>query len=78
MAVANPLWGAPMIHGELIKLGIEISERTVSGLMPKRNHRPPQTWNTFLKNHMLNTVSIDFFTVPTITFKILFVMIILS
>jgi transposase InsO family protein len=78
MAVANPLWGAPRIHGELIKLCIEISERTVSGLMPKRNHRPPQTWKTFLKNHMHNTVSIDFLTVPTITFKILFVMIILS
>ena len=65
MAEANPLWGAPRIHGELLKLGIEISERTVSSLMPRRKPRPPsQTWRTFLKNHMINMVSIDFFTVP--------------
>ena len=71
MANANPLWGAPRIHGELLKLGIEISERTVSNLMPSRlTTPPPQTWRTFLKNHMENMVSIDFFTVPTATFRI--------
>jgi transposase InsO family protein len=79
MANANPLWGAPRIHGELLKLGIEISERTVSNLMHRRKPKPPsQTWRTFLKNHMMNMVSIDFFTVPTATFRILFVLVILS
>ena len=78
MAKANPLWGAPRIHGELLKLGIEISERTVSNLMPRRDANPPsQTWRTFLKNHMKNMVSIDFFTVPTATFRILFVLVVL-
>jgi hypothetical protein len=54
MAAANPLWGAPRIHGELLKLGIEISERTVSRLMPKRRFGPSQTWRTFLANHLLD------------------------
>ena len=64
MAAANPLWGAPRIHGELLKLGIEISERTVSRLLPKRRPEPSQTWRTFLVNHIADLVSIDFFTVP--------------
>jgi hypothetical protein len=79
MANANPLWGAPRIHCELLKLGIEISERTISNLMPRRDANPPsQTWRTFLKNHMTNMISIDFFTVPTATFRVLFVLVILS
>jgi len=79
MAETNPLWGAPRIHGELLKLGIEICERTVSNLMPPRGPKPPsQTWRSFLKNHMANMVSIDFFTVPTATFRVLFVLVILS
>jgi putative transposase len=49
MVTANPLWGAPRIHGELLKLGFEISERTVSRLMPKKDTKPSQTWKTFLK-----------------------------
>ena len=62
----------------LLKLGIEISERTVSNLMPRRVPKPPsQKWRTFLKNHMMNMVSIDFFTVPTATFRILFVLVVL-
>ena len=78
MAKANPLWGAPRIHGELLKLGIEISERTVSNLMPRRDANPPsQTWCTFLKNHMTNLASVDFFTVPIATFRILFVLVVL-
>jgi hypothetical protein len=69
MAIANPLWGAPRIHGELLKLGINISERAVSSLMPKPPRKPfSQTWRIFLKNHMTNTVSIDFFTVPLLPF----------
>ena len=79
MAEANPLWGAPRIHGELLKLGIDVSERTISNLMPPHSQRPPfQTWRTFLKNHMCNMCAVDFFTVPTATFQILFVLVILS
>jgi len=79
MVKANPLWGAPRIHGELLKLGIEISERTVSSLMPSRRSKPPsQMWRTFLKNHMTGMVAIDFFTVPTANFRILFVLVVLS
>jgi len=69
MAKANPLWGAPRIHGELLKLCIRISERSVSSLMPVRPPKPPsQTWRAFLKNHMHNTCSMDFFTIPTANF----------
>jgi putative transposase len=64
MAAANPLWGAPRIHGELLKLGIDVSERTVSRLMPKRRLLPSQTWRTFLANHVQDLVSLDFFTAP--------------
>ena len=65
MAAANPLWGAPRIHGELAKLGLDVAERTVSRLLPKRRTPPSQTWRTFLANHVRDLVSIDFFTVPT-------------
>jgi transposase InsO family protein len=77
MAVANPLWGAPRIHGELLKLGFDISERTTSRLMPRRGKPPSQTWRTFLKNHLGATVAVDFFAVPTLTCRILFVCVIL-
>ncbi len=52
MAAATPLWGAPRIHGELLKLGIDVAERTVSRLIPKRRSPPSQTWRTFLTNHV--------------------------
>src|SRR3989449_8333014 len=65
MAAANPLWGAPRIHGELLKLGIDVAERTVSRLMPKHRTPPSQTWRTFLTNHLRDLVALDFFTVPT-------------
>jgi len=75
MVVANPLWRAPRIDGELKMLGITISERTVSRI-PCRLPRPPsQTWKTFLHNHLNQMVSIDFFTVPTLSLKVLFVFI---
>jgi putative transposase len=61
MAQGNPLWGAPRIRGELQKLGIEISERTISRLIPKRRKPPSQTWRTFLDNHFREMISIDFF-----------------
>src|SRR5215468_5356278 len=70
MADANPLWGAPRIHGELLKLGVAISERTISRLMPKRRTEPSQTWKSFLSNHVGQLVSIDFFTVPTLQLKV--------
>ena len=70
IAEANPLWGAPRIHGELLKLGINVSERTVSRLMPKRLKPTSQTWKAFLNNHIQDLVSIDFFTVPTATFRV--------
>ena len=79
MAEANPLWGAPHIHGELLKLGIEISGRSVSNLMPRRRRRPPsQTWMTFLRNHMDAMVAVDFLTVATATFSILYLFVVLS
>jgi transposase InsO family protein len=78
MAAANPLWGAPRIHGELLKLGIAVSERTVSRLMPKRSRLPSQTWRTFLTNHVQDLVAIDFFTVPTVHLRVLFVLVVLA
>ena len=78
MAAANPLWGAPRIHGELLKLGIDVAERTVSRLLPKRRSPPSQTWRTFLDNHVRDLVSLDFFTVPTAGFRVLFVLVVLA
>jgi putative transposase len=78
MAAANPLWGAPRIHGELGKLGIEVSERTVSRLRRRRSRPPSQTWRTFLTNQVAALVSMDFFTVPTLTGHVLFVLVLLS
>jgi putative transposase len=77
MAKANRLWGAPRIHGELQKLGIDVAERTVSRLLPKRRSPPSQTWRTFLTNHVRDLVSIDFFTVPTARLRVLFVLVVL-
>jgi transposase InsO family protein len=78
MATANRLWGAPRIHGELGKLGIEVSERTVSRLLRRPRRPPSQTWRTFLTNHVAALTSIDFFTVPTLTGRVLFVLVVLS
>src|SRR5215471_15873181 len=78
MASANPLWRAPRIHGELKMLGIAISERTVSRIIRSLRRPPNQTWRTFLHNHIGQMVSIDFFTVPTITMRVLFVFIVLG
>ena len=75
---ANPLWGAPRIHGELQKLGIEISQATVSKYVVRPRTPPSQTWRTFLDNHVRSLVSVDFFTVPTMTFKVLFVFVVLA
>jgi transposase InsO family protein len=73
MARENPTWGAPRIHGELLKLGFEVAEATVSRYMPFGRKPPLQTWRAFLRNHTKDLVSIDFFVVPTATFRILYV-----
>ena len=79
MATANPLWRAPRIHGELKMLGIMISERTVSRTLKSVRRPPPsQTWKTFLRNHLGQIVSVDFFTVPTIRLRVLFVFLVIE
>ena len=78
MSTANPLWGAPRIHGELQKLGVEISQATVSKYVVRHRRPPSQTWRTFLDNHLGNLVSVDFFVVPTVMFKVLFVFVVLA
>ena len=78
MCRENPLWGAPRIHGELLKLDIEIAESSVSKYMERSHKRPSHTWRTFLENHAQQLVSIDFFTVPTIRFQVLYVFLVLA
>jgi putative transposase len=78
MCRANPLWGAPRIHGELLKLGIAISQATVSKYMARHRKPPSQSWRAFLRNHAQDIVSVDFFTVPTVTFRVLFVFVVLG
>ena len=78
MSRENPLWGAPRIHGELLKLGIDIGETSVSKYMGRHGRPPSQTWRTFLDNHLTTLVSVDFFTVPTIRFHVLYVFLVLA
>ena len=78
MCRANPTWGAPRIHGELLKLGITIAEATVGRYMVRRRSPPSQTWRTFLTNHVRQLVAVDFFVVPTLTFRVLFVFVVLA
>ena len=77
MSRENPLWGAPRIHGELRMLGFEVSEAAVSKYMPRHPKPPSQTWRTFLENHVGRLASTDFFVVPTATFSLLFVLVVL-
>jgi len=74
----NPLWGAPHIHGELLKLGIDVGETSVSKYLVRRRKPPSQTWRTFLDNHLKTMVSVDFFVVPTIRFRILYGFLVLA
>ena len=78
MSRENPLWGAPRIHGELLKLGIDIGETSVGKYMLRQRKPPSQTWRTFLENHVKAMVSVDFFTVPTIRFQVLYVFLVLA
>ena len=75
MANVNPTWGAPRVHGELLMLGFDVSERTVSRMMPRQPSDPEarQRWRNFLRNHREVLAAMDFFTVPTATFRVLYV-----
>jgi putative transposase len=75
---ANPTWGAPRIHGELLELGIDLHQDTVSNYMVQPGRPPSQTWRTFLANHARDIASIDFFTVPTATFRVIDVFLVLD
>jgi len=75
---ANPTWGSPRIRGELTKLGINISKSTVEKYMLRRRKPSSPTWRTFLENHVKDLVSLDFFVVPTVTFRVLFGLVILA
>ena len=77
MARENPTWGAPRILSELLLLGHKIAESTVSKYMPRQSKPPSQTWRTFLANHAHQIVACDFFTVPTVTFQVLYVFLVL-
>jgi putative transposase len=78
MSIANPLWGAPRIHGELLKLGIVVSQATVGRYMPWRPKVPSPTWRSFLRNHMSDTTAVDMFVVATATFRLLYTVIVLG
>jgi transposase InsO family protein len=78
MSIANPLWGAPRIHGELLKLGIEIGQTSVAKYMARRRGPPSQGWKTFLRNHAAGIVAMDLFVVPTISFRLLYGLLIMG
>ena len=78
MCKENPLWGAPRIHGELLKLGFDVAQSTVSKYMLRRRGPPSQGWKTFLRNHADGIASVDFLIVPTLAFERLFVFVILG
>jgi len=78
MSTANPLWGAPRIHGELLKFGIEVSQATVAKYMVRRRSTPSPTWRSFLRNQAQGIAAIDMFVVARASFRLLYVMIILS
>jgi hypothetical protein len=78
MSTENPLWGAPRIHGELLKLGFEVAESTVSKYMIRRRGPPSQSWRTFLRNHTDAIAAIDLCVVPTLTFECLFAFLVMG
>jgi len=78
MSMANPLWGAPRIHGELLKLGVEVRQATIGRYMPWRPKVPSPTWRTFLRNHMCDMAAVDMFVVATATFQLLYALIVLG
>ena len=77
MSLANPLWGAPRIHGELLKLGMGVGQTSVARYMARRRRPPSQGWRTFLRNHADGIAAMDLFVVPTISFRLLYGLLIL-
>jgi transposase InsO family protein len=77
MSADNPLWGAPRIHGELLKLGFVVAQSSVAKYMVKRCGPPSQGWRTFLRNHAADIAAMDLFVVPTIGFDLLYVLVII-
>jgi hypothetical protein len=78
MSMANPLWGAPRIHGELLKLGINVGQTTVAKYMARRRRPPNQGWKTFLRNRADGIAAMDMFVVPTVSFRLLYGLLILQ
>jgi len=78
MSIVNPLWGAPRIHGELLKLGIDVGQTSVAKYMARRRGPPSQGWNTFLRNHADGIAAMDLFVVPTISFRLLYALLIMG
>ena len=76
--MANPLWGAPRIHGELLKLGFAVAQSSVAKYMAKRHGPPSQGWSTFLRNHAPDIAAMDLFVVPTINFNLLYALVIIG
>jgi hypothetical protein len=78
MSLANCFWGAPRIHGELLKLGIDVGQTSVAKYMAQRRRPPSQGWRTFLLNHTEGIASIDLFVVPTVSFRLLYGLLVLN
>src|SRR5262249_17856144 len=78
MSIANPLWGAPRIHGELLKLGIDIGQTSVAKYLVRRRDPPSQGWKTFLRNHANGIAAMDLFVVPTVSFRLLYGLLIMG
>ena len=78
MSIENPLWGAPRIHGELLKLGIDVGQTSVAKYMARRRGPPSQGWKTFLRNHADGIAAMDLFVVPTVSFRLLYCLLIIG
>jgi transposase InsO family protein len=78
MSIANPLWGAPRIHGELLKLGIDVGQTSVAKYMARRRGPPSQGWKTFLRDHAAGIAAMDLFVVPTASFRLLYGLLIMG
>ena len=78
MSIANPLWGAPRIHGELLKLGIDVGQTSVAKYMIRTRRPPSQGWKTFLRNHADGIAAMDLFVVPTVSFRLLYGLLIMG
>jgi transposase InsO family protein len=78
MSIANPLWGAPRIHGELLRLGIDVGQTSIAKYMVRRRRPPSQGWKTFLRNHANGIAAMDLFVVPTVSFRLLYGLLIMG